>query len=128
MLHRVPTTLALLLALVVAPRLAYAFTSTEIGFRKLLRASVLKLAATVLKEQARCHRARMMGDATVAPTVDCNYPAELPPSSQSKITKIQDTLAILADAKCTAASITPAALGYVACSAPCDTIDLLATD
>ena len=39
--------------------------------------------------------------------------------------KAEEKLAILADAKCTAFGYSPAELGYVTCTAPCDTIDIL---
>ena len=53
-------TIVLLLAFVVAPKSAYAFNSAEFGCRKALGAGVVKLVATTLKEQVRCHRARMI--------------------------------------------------------------------
>ena len=57
--------------------------------------------------------------------VDCNDVAQLSAKSLGKIVKAEEKLAILADVKRTALSISPAALGYVACSAPCDAIDIL---
>lgn len=112
-------------AVAALPRSADAFTPSEAACRKTLAAGVLKIAATIVKEEIKCHRGRMAGDPDVAATVDCNDVAALPAKSQSKITKAEDKLAILADAKCTAAGIHPADLGYLGCSAPCDGIDIL---
>lgn len=113
--------LVLALAVFLAPRPALAFTASEIACRKTIAASVQKLAATVLKESTRCHTERMAGDASLA-GVDCSDVTQLAQKSRTKIAKAEDKLAIMADAKCTVAGVTPSALGYVACEAPCDAI------
>ncbi len=115
-------TLVALLALVTLPHQASAFTPVETACRKSIGAGVLKLAATIQKEQISCHRARMSGDPAVPQTVDCNDVAQLPAKSQAKITKVEDKLAIFADLRCAAYGIPPSTLGYMICSAPCDSI------
>src|SRR5262245_34875656 len=105
-------TFILVLAFVALPHQAAAFDVYEAACRRTIGANVLKLAATIQKEQAKCHRARMSGDLAVSPSADCNDPADILGAPQAKILKLEQKLAILADLKCAAFGIAPAALGY----------------
>jgi len=69
--------LVLSLAFAAMPRVAQALTPAEIVCRKTLATNVLKIASTIVKEQTKCHRARMSGDPSVPSTVDCNDVAQL---------------------------------------------------
>ncbi len=117
--------LVLSFALAAGPRSAEAVTPGEAACRRALATNVLKLTSTILKESTKCHRARMSGDPAVPATVDCNDVAALPERSLAKITKAEAKLATFAEARCSVFGYAPADLGYVTCSAPCDTIDLL---
>ncbi|MCC6847412.1 MAG: hypothetical protein IT294_02835 [Deltaproteobacteria bacterium] len=118
--------LVLPLVVAVAPRPAQALAPGEAVCRKTLAQNVLKIAGTIVKEQTKCHRARMAGDPAVPAGVDCNDVAQLPAKSQAKILKAESKLTLRADATCTTFGYTPASLGYVQCTAPCDAIDVLA--
>jgi hypothetical protein len=108
---------AVLLAL---PSSAFALGTAETGCRKALGGAVAKLTATVAREQAKCHDARMAGDDGFPPSVDCHDLAQLPAKSQEKIGKSAAKLSSMAAKKCTDAGVAPAAIGFLACVAPCE--------
>ncbi len=108
---------SLLVCAAVEP--AVGATSEEAACRKALAGGVRKLVGTVMREKARCHDARMQGFLVTA--TDCNDDAQLSPKAQSKIAKVAAKLDA-AGAKCAATGVTPAAIGFDACRAPCDAI------
>jgi len=82
--------------------------------RVALSKSVLKLSTTILKERAKCHALRLRG--SLPDTIDCNQPLGAP--AALKILRARDKIEAVA-LKC-GASMTPAALGFVACPPPCE--------
>ena len=117
--------LVLSLALVALPRPVHALSPAEIVCRKTLAENVLKISSTILKEAVKCHRARMAGDPAVPATVDCNDVAQLPSKSLAAIAKAEQKLAERAAGTCELFGYSPADLGYVTCTAPCDAIAIL---
>jgi hypothetical protein len=111
-------------AVVLAAPPARATTLEEAACRKALGAGVRKLTQTVMREQARCHEARMQFSTVVTPATDCNDLAQLPAKSQAKIAKGETKLSAAAESKCAAAGVSPAAIGFLACAAPCDGITI----
>ncbi len=97
---------------------AEALTSEEAACRKSLAAGVRKLVTTAMREKARCHDGRMQG--FIVAGTDCNDDGQLSPKSQSKIAKVAAKLDGYG-AKCAAAGVTPVAIGFDVCAAPCDT-------
>lgn len=89
--------------------------------RAALGKGLLKLSKTVIKEQNKCHQARMLGG--VAADTNCSDPAALPATSRAKIAKNEAKFVALATAKCASASA-PLANGYQVCVAPCESIQI----
>lgn len=106
-----------------------ALTAADAKCRKALDAGVRKLALTVLKEKAKCHKARMLAAPDFPPTRDCNDIAQLPQRSIRRIDAVETKLVSSALKKCQgqggggAGSSTQAAppldLGFTGCPAPC---------
>jgi len=112
------------LVLVATASSAHGYTLAEAKCRKAVGTAVRKLAATVLKAETACHLARMKGTDPVLfpPTLDCNDIASLPTKSQDRIGKAQVKLNTAAQKKCQDVGISPSALGFSVCLAPCNTI------
>ncbi|HYD47710.1 MAG TPA: hypothetical protein VEB21_05150, partial [Terriglobales bacterium] len=89
--------------------------------RSALAAGVQKLTRTLIKEQGKCHRSRMLG--SVSDLVDCNDVDALPLNARTKIAKAEIKMLERAAAKCRSAS-SPLANGYQVCAAPCDGISI----
>lgn len=117
---------ALLTFALIASVPAHALTPGDAGCRKALAGAATKLAATVLKEQQRCHKIRMSNTDPVnyPPTVDCNDVAGLSPKSQAKVAKAVTKLATTAAKKCQGVASAPAALGWVSCGPPCESVPI----
>jgi len=108
---------------------AQPFTAADAKCRKALDAGVRKLALTVLKEKAKCHKARMLGNPSFPPTLDCNDIAQLPARSINRIDKTETKLVASALKKCQGqgqggggagnAAAPPFDLGFTGCPAPC---------
>src|SRR5262245_42193382 len=94
--------LVLMMVILCGPGSADALSPSDAACRKALGSGVQKLAATVLKEQQRCHRVRMSSKdpAGVPPTVDCNDIADLSAKGQGSINKTVVKLDALAGKKC----------------------------
>ncbi len=120
MKHLVLVCSALLALSMVPERGQAALTVEEAACRKALAAGVRKLVVTVMREKGRCHESRMQG--AVAASVDCNDDAQLSPKAQAKIAKVATKIDAYGQSKCAAAGVTPAAIGFDVCRAPCDAI------
>ncbi len=98
---------------------AQTLTKGDESCRSTLAKSVLKLTRTSLREQAQCHRLRML--AALPSSVECNDFDSLPENSRDKIEGVVAKLRSKAARGCRAASL-PAGNGYTTCPAPCDGI------
>lgn len=85
--------------------------------RQMLGLGTRKLADTLIREQQKCHVARMVG--TLPSSTDCSDASQLPQASLDKIAKAETKLTSLAQGRCAAPVPAPAALGYTVCAAPC---------
>jgi len=120
-------TLALMcsfLARVTAAVPAFGATPDEAACRKALAAGVRKLVSTVMREQARCHEARMQSGSLAASKTDCNDQGQLPQKSRLKIDKLEAKLDRFAQARCADTGVTPSAIGFDVCDVPCETITI----
>ena len=89
---------------------------SNVRCRNGLGKGVEKLAKTVLRAQARCHKLRGQG-LLLPPTLDCNDAGQSP--SHAAIQQAADKLKRLALRRCAFAAA-PDGLGYITCPAPCD--------
>ena len=99
-------------------------TPAEIACRKALARQRPQDRATILKEATNVTAPACGADPARSPR---RPTATTSPSSLevlNKILKAENKLALSADATCATFGYTPASLGYVACSAPCDTIGI----
>ena len=111
---------ALILLVLVAP--GYAVTANEALCRKALGSGMTRLTSTAMKQMIRCHEKVITGNDQIPSSTDCNDISQLPQSTRDRITRAETKLGTLAQAKCTANGVTIAGIGFLACSAPCDSI------
>ncbi len=128
-MSRLFSVLVLLTVFAVDHAPANALSPGDAGCRKALGGSALKLAATVLKEQQRCHKLRMgnLDPVNYPATVDCNDVQSLSAKAQAKITKAATKIATAAQKKCQGVASAPSALGFTICRAPCDALPITST-
>jgi len=107
-----------LAALVALPGalVAQPFEAADARCRKALHSGAQRLGRMLLKEQNRCHQARMRGKLPLV--TDCNDPASF--LSPVRIARAE-AAALRTAARCAKAA-PPASLGYAACPAPCGAV------
>jgi hypothetical protein len=125
-MSRLFSVLVLLTVFAVDQAPANALSPGDAGCRKALGGSALKLTATVLKEQQRCHKLRMgnLDPVNYPATVDCNDVQSLSAKAQAKITKAATKITTAAQKKCQGVASAPSALGFTICRAPCDALPI----
>jgi hypothetical protein len=97
----------------IAPMAAAQVGIEQARCRKSLGKGVRKLAETVVKERAACHKLRMLGSLGI--TTDCNDPGASPASI--RISAAKNKLTALAVRGCS--GLAPADADYVVCPVPC---------
>ncbi len=111
-----------LLSLVQVSR---ALTPQDIHCRDALAKAARRLQMRMLAAQAACHEKRMQAKPGFPSTLNCNDLSQLPASALNSLLKAQLALENAAIKKCDlGGASSPASLGYVACTAPCEEVGI----
>lgn len=105
------------------PNGAAAVTAQDIRCRDSLAKAARRLQVKILQAQAACHEKRMRATPGYPSTLNCNDLSQLPTAALNSLLKAQLALESAAIKKCDQGGASfPGALGYVACTPPCEQV------